>query len=38
MNEKNFEDFCSDCDAELDINGWDGKCGSCADLAEQSES
>jgi hypothetical protein len=28
------DEECSECAAELDGDGWDGKCGSCADAAE----
>lgn len=31
------EDWCRDCGADLDLEGWDGRCGTCADLFERGE-
>lgn len=28
------EDACSECSTDIDGDGWDGKCGNCADAAE----
>jgi hypothetical protein len=39
--EEDTDDFdyerCSECGAELDLDGWDGLCGNCADRAEPDE-
>ena len=32
------EDCCEECDNALDLDGWDGKCGECADASEITES
>lgn len=31
------DDYCSDCGADLDLDGWDGRCGNCADLHENGD-